>query len=62
MTTFNFAARSFLHLAPLAGTYLLPSPLRGGVGGGDNDACQYSWLPPSPALPRKGEGSYLRRH
>src|SRR5882724_554294 len=37
------------------GGVVLPSPLRGGVGGGDLQA-QCLWLPPSPTLPRKGEG------
>src|SRR6185437_14972968 len=34
----------------------LPSPLRGGVGGGGLRVCA-SRLPPSPTLPRKGGGS-----
>ena len=42
-----------------AGRYLLPSPLRGRVGGGgqQNDLA----LPPSPTLPRKGGGSAARK-
>src|SRR5437867_3982705 len=35
----------------------LPSPLRGGVGGGGAHGQSDSGLPPSPTLPRKGGGS-----
>ena len=39
---------------------LLPSPLRGGVGGGGLQA-PCLWLPPTPTFPRKGGGSCARR-
>jgi hypothetical protein len=41
------------------GFVLLPSPLRGGVGGGGLQA-RHLWLPPTPTLPRKGGGSRRR--
>src|ERR1700761_8545949 len=35
---------------------VLPSPLRGGVGGGGNRKLGVCGLPPTPTLPRKGGG------
>ena len=40
---------------------LLPSPLRGGVGGRGPQAQLPLWPPPTPTLPRKGGGSSKRR-
>ena len=50
---FTFHVREF---AFCAFRPLLPSPLRGGVGGGGTMRTELSLYPPSPTLPRKGGG------
>ncbi len=51
--TFTFHMRKFARcvLRPF-----IPSPLRGGVGGGGTMRTELSLYPPSPTLPRKGGG------